>query len=122
MYIYIFIYVYVYIYMYRGFGGWDREVHEVGEGRVDRARHQSHPLLFALIYVNDIYANFIYVNFIYVNFISLLLQRESSFIDNLVVRIHYTIVMVKWTGLAPWEFEGSPAPSAPARANGGCRI
>jgi len=35
-------------------------------------------------------------------------QREF-FIDNLLVRIqcsiHYTIVMIKWTGLAPWEFD-----------------
>ena len=26
-------------------------------------------------------------------------------IDNLLVRIHYIIMMIKWTGLAPWEFE-----------------
>ena len=26
-------------------------------------------------------------------------------IDNLLVRIHYIIVMIKWTGLAPWEFD-----------------
>jgi len=31
-------------------------------------------------------------------------QRES-FIDNLLVRIHLIIVMIRWTGLAPWEFE-----------------
>ena len=30
-------------------------------------------------------------------------QREF-FIANLLVRIHYSIVMIKWTGLAPWEF------------------
>jgi len=36
-------------------------------------------------------------------------QREREFfIDNLLVRIHYIIVMMKWTGLAPWEFEGQP--------------
>ena len=29
--------------------------------------------------------------------------RES--IDNLLVRIHFIIVMIRWTGLAPWEFE-----------------
>jgi len=34
---------------------------------------------------------------------SRLLEREF-FIDNLLVRIHYIIVMIKWTGLAPWEF------------------
>jgi len=26
-------------------------------------------------------------------------------IDNLLVRIHFIIVMVRWTGLAPWQFE-----------------
>ena len=31
-------------------------------------------------------------------------EREF-FIANLLVRIHYIIVMIKWTGLAPWEFE-----------------
>ena len=29
-------------------------------------------------------------------------QREF-FIDNLLVRIHCIIVMIRWTGLAPWE-------------------
>ena len=27
------------------------------------------------------------------------------FIDNLLVRIHFIIVVIRWTGLAPWEFE-----------------
>ena len=31
-------------------------------------------------------------------------ERQFS-IDNLLVRIHYIIVMIKWTGLASWEFE-----------------
>jgi len=31
-------------------------------------------------------------------------EREF-FIDNLLVRIHYIIVMMKWTGLSPREFE-----------------
>ena len=31
-------------------------------------------------------------------------EREF-FIDNLLVRIHFIIVMIRWTGLAPWEFE-----------------
>jgi len=31
-------------------------------------------------------------------------EREF-FIDNLQVRIHVIIVMIRWTGLAPWEFE-----------------
>jgi len=31
-------------------------------------------------------------------------EREF-FIDNLLVRIHLIIVMIRWTGLAPWEFE-----------------
>jgi len=25
-------------------------------------------------------------------------------IDNLLVRIHFIIVMIRWTGLAPWEY------------------
>ena len=34
------------------------------------------------------------------------MQREREFfIDNLLVRIHLTIEMIWWTGLAPWEFE-----------------
>jgi len=32
------------------------------------------------------------------------LQREF-FIYNLLVRIHSIIVMIRWTGLAPWGFE-----------------
>ena len=32
------------------------------------------------------------------------LEREF-FIDNLLVRIHFIIVMIRWTGLAPCEFE-----------------
>ena len=36
------------------------------------------------------------------------LQREFL-IDNLLVRIHFIIVMIRWTGLAPWEVE-SPFP------------
>ena len=31
-------------------------------------------------------------------------EREI-FIENLLVRIHFNIVMMRWTGLAPWEFE-----------------
>ena len=31
--------------------------------------------------------------------------------DNLLVRIHYSIVMIRWSGLAPWEFE-SPFPGS----------
>ena len=31
-------------------------------------------------------------------------EREFV-IDNLLVRIHFIIVMIRWTGLAPWEFE-----------------
>jgi len=31
-------------------------------------------------------------------------EREFS-IDNLLVRIHFVIEMIRWTGLAPWEFE-----------------
>ena len=31
--------------------------------------------------------------------------KREFFIDNLLVRIHFIIVMIGWTGLAPWEFE-----------------
>jgi len=31
--------------------------------------------------------------------------ERKFFIDNLLVRIHFIIVMIRWTGLAPWEFE-----------------
>ena len=30
---------------------------------------------------------------------------REFFIDNLLVRIRFIIVMIRWTGLAPWEFE-----------------
>jgi len=32
-------------------------------------------------------------------------QEREFFIVNLLVRIHFIIVMIWWTGLAPWEFE-----------------
>ena len=31
-------------------------------------------------------------------------RREFS-IDNVLVRIYFIIIMIRWTGLAPWEFE-----------------
>jgi len=31
-------------------------------------------------------------------------EREFV-IDDLLVRIHFIIVMIRWTGLAPWDFE-----------------
>ena len=31
-------------------------------------------------------------------------EREF-FIENLQVRIHFIIVMIRWTGIAPWDFE-----------------
>ena len=35
-----------------------------------------------------------------------LVSGESElFFDNLLVRIHFIIEMIWWTGLAPWEFE-----------------
>jgi hypothetical protein len=42
------------------------------------------------------------------------LEREF-FTDNLLVRIHFIIVMIRWTGLAPWEFR-SPFPGSLASA------
>ena len=32
-------------------------------------------------------------------------RERESFIDNLPLRIHFIIVMIRRTGLAPWEFE-----------------
>ena len=32
-------------------------------------------------------------------------SERELFIDNLMVRIHFIIEMIWWTGLAPWEFE-----------------
>ena len=32
-------------------------------------------------------------------------RERHLFIDNLLVQIHLIIVMIGWTGLAPWEFE-----------------
>ena len=32
-------------------------------------------------------------------------REREFFIDNLLVRIYFIIVMMRWTGLAPWEFE-----------------
>ena len=31
--------------------------------------------------------------------------EKELFVDNLLVRIHCIIVVIRWTGLAPWEFE-----------------
>ena len=31
-------------------------------------------------------------------------REREFFIDNLLVRIHFIIVMIRWTGLALWEF------------------
>ena len=31
--------------------------------------------------------------------------KREFFMSNLMVRIHFSIVMIRWTGLAPWEFE-----------------
>ena len=32
-------------------------------------------------------------------------KGREFFIDNLLVRIHFVIVMIRWTDLALWEFE-----------------
>ena len=32
------------------------------------------------------------------------LKEREFFIENLLVRIHFIIEMIWWTGLAPWEF------------------
>ena len=33
------------------------------------------------------------------------MTEREFFTDNLLVRVHFIIVMIKWTGLTPWEFE-----------------
>ena len=38
-------------------------------------------------------------------------SEKEFFIDNLLVRSHFIIVMIRWTGLAPWEIE-YPFPGA----------
>ena len=32
-------------------------------------------------------------------------REREFFVDNLLVRIHFIIVMIRWAGLAPWESE-----------------
>ena len=34
--------------------------------------------------------------------------KREFFIDNLLVRIHFIIVMIRWPSLAPWDFELHP--------------
>ena len=34
-----------------------------------------------------------------------LVESRDFFIDNLPIRIRFIIVMIRWTGLAPWVFE-----------------
>ena len=36
---------------------------------------------------------------------SIRVPEREFVIDNLLVRIHFIIVMIRWTGLAPWELE-----------------
>ena len=37
--------------------------------------------------------------------IDLRAREKDFFIDNLLVRIHLIIAMIRWTGLAPWAFK-----------------
>ena len=30
------------------------------------------------------------------------IDEDEMFMDVVLVRIHFTIVMIRWTGLAPW--------------------
>ena len=30
-------------------------------------------------------------------------REKEFFIDNILVRVHFIIVMIRWTGLASWE-------------------
>ena len=47
-------------------------------------------------------------------------QEREFFIDNLLVRIHFIIVMTRWTGLTPWEFEFPFQGSLPSFLEPGC--
>ena len=57
-------------------------------------------------------------------------ERSQWFIafskHNLLVRIHFIIVVIRWTGLAPWEFEfpfpGSLTSTLGAGAEGGVAV
>ena len=40
-------------------------------------------------------------------------KEREFFIDNLLVRNHLIIVMMRWTGLAPWGFELTSYPCVP---------
>ena len=37
--------------------------------------------------------------------------EKEFFVDNLLVQIHFIVGMIRWTGLARWEFE-FPFPSS----------
>ena len=39
-------------------------------------------------------------------------REKEFFIDNLLVRIHFIVVMMRWNGLAPWVFK-TPFPGSP---------
>jgi len=45
-------------------------------------------------------------------------RSREFFINNLLVRNRFIIVMIRWTGLAPWEFE---LPQGTRDGRGGCR-
>ena len=47
-------------------------------------------------------------------------REREFFIDNLLVRIHFIIVMIRWTGLVPWEFE-FPFPGSLTSTFFGCK-
>jgi hypothetical protein len=44
-------------------------------------------------------------------------RERKFFIGNLLVRIHFMNVIIRWTGLAPWEFKDTPSHSP-----GGARL
>ena len=48
-------------------------------------------------------------------------REREFFIDDLLVRIHFIIVMIRWTGLAPWEEPRPVSPSPPAHLRPGKR-
>ena len=44
------------------------------------------------------------IDFVYHSTLGLVQREREFFIDNLLVQIHFIIVMIRWSGLTPWEF------------------
>jgi len=78
--------IYIYIYLYR-----ERERVRERERERERGRRTSREVPVA----RDRALQLVHI--------PLPLPNRDFFIDNLLVRIHFIIVIIRWTGLAPWE-------------------